>query len=63
MLLCEGQKENAESACCHYWQQMNVQLEPFHATGLFLYPLKKSDGFQMFSGGIERDRDAFLHVF
>ena len=42
---------------------MNVQLKPFHATGLFLYSLKKSDGFQMFSGGIERDRDAFLHVF
>ena len=33
-------------------------LNPFHVTVLFLYPLKipKTSGFQMFSGGIERDR-------
>ena len=29
---------------------------PFHATGLFIYPLKTENrGFLMFSGGIERD--------
>ena len=33
-------------------------LDPFHADGFFLYPLKISDtrGFQIFSGGMERDQ-------
>ena len=33
-------------------------INPFHATGLFLYPLKTSENvkFLMFSGGIERDQ-------
>ena len=33
-------------------------LNPFHATGLFRYPLKTSEykGFLMFSEGIERDQ-------
>ena len=33
-------------------------LKPFHATGLFIYPLKqqKIKGFLMFSGGIKKDR-------
>ena len=31
------------------------RINPFHATGLFLYPLK-TRGFLKFSGGTERDR-------
>ena len=34
----------------------SIQINPFHATGLFLHPLKTENfGFLMFSGGIERD--------
>ena len=39
--------------------EQNIQnLNPFHATDLFRYPLKTSEnkGFLMFSGGIERDQ-------
>ena len=34
---------------------LSQDLNPFHASGLFLYPLK-TRGFLMFSGGIERDQ-------
>ena len=35
-----------------------IPINPFHATGLFLYPLETSETFYflMFSGGIERDQ-------
>ena len=32
------------------------QINSFHATGLFLYPLKTSENLFMFAGGIERDQ-------
>ena len=31
-------------------------LHPFYVTGLFLYPLKKTRGFLIFSGGTERNQ-------
>ena len=34
---------------------LDLVINSFHATGLFLYPLKTS-GFLMISGGIERDQ-------
>ena len=37
---------------------LNCIVKPFHATSLFLYPLKnkKTSAFLFFSGGIERNR-------
>ena len=36
-------------------------INPFHAIGLFLYPLKTS-GFQMFSEGIKKETSDFKWV-
>ena len=38
-----------------YFHNGNIDLNPFHATGLFLYPLKISENLWL-SGGIKRDQ-------
>ena len=37
---------------------MQMEINPFHGTGLLLHPLKtsKNQRFSVFSGGIERDQ-------
>ena len=52
---------HSKLACCFdlflYYQVYPNQINSFHATGLFLQPLKNiRKGFLMFSGGIERDQ-------
>ena len=43
---------NTDTFQAVHWTKIN----PVHATGLFLYPLKTSDGILMFPWGIERDQ-------
>ena len=56
--LMENSKSLMENStfCAVYWfVEHEFLINPFHATGLFLYPLK-TRGFLTFSGGIERDQ-------
>ena len=56
--LMENSKSLMENStfCAVYWfVEHEFLINPFHAFGLFLYPLK-TRGFLMFSGGIERDQ-------
>ena len=39
-------------------RQVVFSINLFHVTGLFLYPLKTSSDFLMFSGGIKEDHVA-----
>ena len=41
-----------------FFRTVAVHFNPFHATGLFLYPLKASENqrFSDISGGVEKDQ-------
>ena len=55
----EFKRSKSDEELLYKYMKVSQTVNPFHATDLFLYPMKKSENlcvFFMFSGDIERDQ-------